>query len=86
VATREQVRAFLDRPWSMLRTLKDRHNAATIDRKGPDAAFRMAGMLRDYAELMGARPSEADRAADLQAAVDLRRKLDRANRRSRRSR
>lgn len=86
MATREQLRAFLDRPWARLRELKDRHTAAMIDRDGAGAAFRLAGILSDHARNMGAVSSEAARRDDLAAAVELRRKLDLASRRSQRPR
>ena len=81
VATREQLRAFRDRPWARLRELKDRHTATMIDREGADAAFRLAAILSEHARTMGAVPGAAARSADLAAAVELRRKLDRASRR-----
>ncbi|MBL9101833.1 MAG: hypothetical protein JNL82_12795 [Myxococcales bacterium] len=79
--TREELRAFLARPWDRLRVLKDQHNAATIEREGVEAAFRLAASLRAHAKAMGAEPSPADREADLAAAVRLRRLLDRGGRR-----
>jgi hypothetical protein len=86
VATREQLRTFLDRPWSRLRVLKDRHMAGVIARDGADWAFQVAALLREHARAMGATPSAADRRADLATAVNLRRKLDRARRRPQRAR
>jgi hypothetical protein len=86
VATREQVRAFLDRPWHRLRRAKDRYLAARVAEMGADEAFRMAAELNAHARAMGAQWSAADREADLDAAVTLRRILDRAGQRSRRTR
>jgi NAD(P)H-dependent FMN reductase len=86
MTTPAQLRAFLDRPWSRLRELKDRHTAALVDREGVAGGFRLAALLRDHARAMGAEPSAAERQADLAAAVELRRKLDRASRRPRRAR
>lgn len=86
MATPEQLRAFLARPWARLRELKDRHVAEAIAEEGADLAFELAERLRAHAEAMDARPSEIDRAADLATAVRLRRLLDRAGRRSRRAR
>ena len=86
MATRAEIRAFLDRPWERVREAKDRYLAALIAREGTDTAFRLAAMLRDHAAAMGARTSDDERAADLAAAIDLRRKLDRASRRRRRIR
>jgi hypothetical protein len=86
VATRAQIQAYLDRPWHRLRVEKDRYLAARIAEMGTDEAFRMAGELNAHARAMGARLSAADRQADLDAAVKLRRILDRAGRRSRRTR
>jgi hypothetical protein len=86
MATAAQVRAFLDRPWARLREAKDRHNADTIAHEGSDRAFAIAAALRAHAGAMGALPTAADRRADLDAAVELRRKLDRAGRRPRRAR
>ncbi|HEX2685716.1 MAG TPA: hypothetical protein VHN14_03820 [Kofleriaceae bacterium] len=83
--TAQQLRAFLDRPWARLRAAKDRYTAAMIARDGADRAFQLAALLREYAVVMGAHPSPAERRADLDAAVALRRKLDRAGRRSRRA-
>ncbi|HVV82535.1 MAG TPA: hypothetical protein VHE35_05620 [Kofleriaceae bacterium] len=84
--TAAQLRAFLERPWSRLRAEKDRHTAAVVARDGADRAFAIAEALRRHAAAMGAIPTEADRRADLEAAVDLRRKLARAGRRLRRAR
>lgn len=78
MATPEQLRAFLARPWARLRALKDRHVASEIERDGTDAAFEMAEGLRAHAEAMSSFPSDADRAEDLATAVHLRRLLDRA--------
>lgn len=82
----QQLRAFLDRPWARLRAAKDRHTASVIAREGEDRAFELAAVLRAHAIAMGAGPSAADRRADLEAAVTLRRKLDGARRRPRRAR
>jgi hypothetical protein len=84
--TVQQLRAFLGRPWTRLRAAKDRHTAAVIARDGADRAFQLAALLRDHAVAMGAHSSPAERRADLDAAVALRRKLDRAGRRPRRAR
>lgn len=84
--TAAQLRAFLDRPWGRLRAAKDRQTGAVIARDGVDRAFALAEMLRAHAVAMGALPSPAERRADLEDAVTLRRKLDRANRRPRRPR
>jgi hypothetical protein len=84
--TARQLRAFLERPWTRLRAAKDRHTAAVIARDGADRAFQLAALLRDHAVAMGAHASPAERRADLDAAVALRRKLDRAGRRPRRAR
>jgi hypothetical protein len=81
MATRQQLRAFLDRPWDRLRELKDRHVAEVVARDGADAAFRIAAALRDRAKEAGARQSEQERADDLAAAIRIRRLLDRAGRR-----
>ena len=86
VVTAQQLRGFLDRPWARLRVGKDRHTAATIAREGSDRAFQLAEILRTHAVAMGALASDAERRADLEAAVTLRRKLDRARRRPRRPR
>jgi hypothetical protein len=83
--TREQLRAFLDRPWGRLRALKDRHVAGVVAEGGADAAFRLAAALAERAEEAGACQNEEDRAEDLAAAVRLRRLLDRAGRRRPRS-
>lgn len=84
--TAQQLRAFLERPWARLRAAKDRQTAALIAREGADRAFQLAALLRDHAVAMGAHPSPAERRADLDAAVALRRKLNRAGRRPRRAR
>ena len=86
MATAEQLREFLARPWARLRIEKDRHTALVIAREGTARAFALAELLRAHALAMGADVSPADRAADLDAAVALRRKLDRAGRRPRRAR
>lgn len=84
--TAAQLRAFLDRPWGRLRVAKDVHTAAVIGRDGADRAFAIAEALRAHAEALGALPGPAERRADLEAAVTLRRKLDRAGRGPRRAR
>ena len=84
--TPAQLRAFLDRPWARLRAAKDQHTAAVIGREGVARAFALAEALRTHAVAMGALPTVAERRADLESAVALRRKLDRAGRRSRRAR
>ena len=86
MTTPQQLRAFLDRPWAKLRAAKDRHTAAVIARDGTARAFQLAGILHDHAVAMDALPSPAARRADLDAAVAMRRKLDRAGRRPRRTR
>jgi len=84
--TRDQLLAFLGRPWEKLRAAKDRSTANVIARDGVARAFQLADLLRQHAIAMGAVPSPADRRADLDTAVEIRRKLDRAGRRSRRAR
>jgi len=86
VATPEQVRAFLDRPWARLRREKDRHVATRVAREGAETGLRMAEGLRAHVVSLGLAPPTADRRADLDAAVRLRRLLDRAGRRRRRAR
>ena len=86
VTTAAELRAFLARPWGRLRAAKDRHTAAMVAREGAAAAFEVADSLSAHAEAMGAVADEGERAADLAAAVSLRRKLDRASRRRRRAR
>lgn len=81
MATREQLRAFLDRPWERLRELKDRHNANLVALDGADAAFAMEAALAARAAAAGATCTDDDRADDLATAVRLRRLLDRAGRR-----
>jgi hypothetical protein len=84
--TREQLEAFLGRPWDRLRALKDRHHAAAIAAGGADEAFRVAGLLRAHADAMGAIETDAARRDDLRAAVRLRKLLDRVSRRTRSAR
>ena len=84
--TPQQLRAFLARPWAKLRAAKDQHTAAVVARDGTGRAFQLAELLSDHALTMGAFQSAAERRADLAAAVEIRRKLDRASRRSRRTR
>jgi len=79
MATREQLRAFLDRPWERLRELKDLHNAKVVA-DDAEAALAMGEALAQRAEEAGARFTEEDRAADLATAIRLRRLLDRAGR------
>ncbi|KAB2896290.1 MAG: hypothetical protein F9K40_14765 [Kofleriaceae bacterium] len=86
MATPEQVRAFLDRPWVRLRREKDRTIAARVAREGAESGLRMATQLRLHVEALGLALTDADRRADLEAAVRLRRLLDRAGRRQRRAR
>jgi hypothetical protein len=86
VTTAAQLEAFLRRPWSRLRVLKDRHHAERTAIGGPDEAFRVAELLRGHARAMGAVETAAARRADLEAAISLRKKLDRASRRLRRAR
>jgi hypothetical protein len=83
---RQQLRRVLDRPWARLRAAKDRHTESVIAAEGADRAFALAALLSAHASAMGAGPGDADRRADLDAAVMLRRKLDRAGRRPRRAR
>jgi hypothetical protein len=82
MATRDQLLAFLQRPWHRLRVLKDRHHARVIAKRGADAAFHIAGLLRAHARAMGAAPPDAERRDDLATAVRLRKLLDRAGRRA----
>jgi hypothetical protein len=79
--TREQLDAFLARPWARLRVLKDRHHAVAIAAAGADEAFRIAGLLRAHALAMGAVPNRTHQRADLAALVRLKKRLDRASRR-----
>ena len=81
--TREQLRAFMERPWSALREGKDRYNAAHVAREGADEAFRVAEELAAHAREMNAVANHAD---DLEAAVRLKELIDRASRRLRRAR
>jgi hypothetical protein len=85
VTTRQQLRAFLDRPWARLRELKDQHVSELVAREGADAAFRLAEGLRARAEEAGARQTVEDRADDLATAIRIRRLLDRAGRRHHRA-
>lgn len=86
MATAAQIRAFLDRPWARLRAEKDRHLAARIAEKGADEAFRLAASLIEHARAMGAVQTLEDERADLDSAIRLRKVLDRARGRSRRTR
>ena len=76
------LEAFLGRPWDRLRRMKDRHHAVA----GVDESFRLAALLRAHAQQMGGIETPEARRLDLAAAVELRRKLDRAGRRPRRAR
>jgi hypothetical protein len=75
VVTKEDVRAFLDRGWDLVRESKDRHNA----RRASSELIDAADGLREYASDMGARTTERDRARDLTSLVRLKRKLERAS-------
>lgn len=85
MTTRDELRAYLERPWARLRALKDRHNARTIERGGADAAFAIAAGLVARAAEAGATRTDAERADDLATAIRLRSLLDRAGRRHRRA-
>jgi hypothetical protein len=86
MTTRNELRAYLDRPWARLRALKDRHNAQTVEREGADRAFAIAIGLSVRAAEAGALPTDAERADDLAVAVRIRSLLDRAGRRHRHAR
>jgi hypothetical protein len=75
VVSREDVRAFLDRRWDLVRESKDRHNA----QRPAAELIEAADELRMHAREVGARPSDADRARDLATLVSLKSKLERAN-------
>lgn len=55
MATRAELRAYLDRPWERLRELKDRHVSDLVQREGVDAAFAIAAGLAARAAEAGAR-------------------------------
>jgi hypothetical protein len=82
VVTKEDVRAFLDRRWDLVREMKDRHNA----RRPSAELVEAADGLWHHALQMGAQPTERDRARDLASLVRLKRKLERANKNSSRTR
>jgi hypothetical protein len=86
VATAEYLRSYLDRPWWRARRAKDQYVAQLVAVKGADEAFRLAATLDDHARAMGAVYSADERRQDLEAAIRMRRLLDRAGRRSRRPR
>ena len=83
--SRQNLRAFLGRPWEQLRVSKDRHTTRLAERQGAASTLRMADQLRVHVARLGAVPTAAACAADLATAVRLRRLLDRAYRRSSRT-
>jgi len=78
---REDVVAFLTRPWRELRTGKERHWATLRRRKGAAAALEAAHALRLHMqEIRRSWPSALERRADLQEHVRLSRLLRRIGR------
>jgi len=75
--TRENVRAFLNRDWELLRRLKDAHSERTVRERGTTWAFAMLQDLIDTVISWGGDLSRHDRSEDLAAHVALKRKLDR---------
>jgi hypothetical protein len=75
VVAKEDVRAFLDRRWDLVREAKDSHNA----RRSSAELVVAADGLWLYACEVGARPTERDRARDLASLIDLKKKIERAN-------
>ncbi len=73
--TRENVRAFRDRNWSLSRSTKDAAIARTIHREGPSAAFALERALNDqvWDRLLRQRDAAADMAALVRLVTRLRR-------------
>ena len=74
--TRENVRAFVSRDWSLARALKDRAMARTTRRAGALAAFALERALND--QVWPRLQRERDDGAELAALVRLTTRLRRA--------
>lgn len=73
--TRENVRAFRDRNWSLARATKDAAISRTIQREGPSAAFALERALNDqvWDRLVQQRDDSAELAALVRLVTRLRR-------------
>lgn len=75
---REDLLAFVRRPWAMGRRRKDRHWTAAAIARGPAAMLEAAEELRAHLRLVQPGwPSAEQRRADLQHHVRLKQLLDR---------
>ena len=74
--TKENARAFLDRPWAELAELKERHWREALE-SDPLATFRISAELWAYLHRMGRTTNDAERQADFDAHRRLRALLDR---------
>lgn len=75
MTTRRELEQFLGRPWDVVRESKDRHNAT----RGAEALIEAGDELYRWAEDMGARKTDIERARDLSALVRMKKALDRAS-------
>jgi hypothetical protein len=74
---REDVRAFLDRPWDELEVSRREHQAERHRAGGPEASLRAARRLRErFRRLHPEGPSAEARARDLADHVELKRRID----------
>jgi hypothetical protein len=74
--TRANVRAFLDRPWGEVATLKEDHWRAAL-LADPLATFRASEALWEALHQEGHTTNEVERRADFEAHLRLRALLDR---------
>lgn len=79
----DELRTFLNRPWSQLRKLKDAHHARRLDAAGAEEAFRLADGLREDSAALSAEERPRAREHDLRDLLELKRKLERISARRR---
>ncbi len=80
----EDVKAFLNRPWGLLRDHKDRQLFERVDRLGLREAIRLGDALRESAYELSGGPRPEERAEDLRDLLRLKRLLDQTSGRRRR--
>jgi hypothetical protein len=80
---REDVQAFVNRPWKELRRSKEEYWLAELKRMSVTEAFELADSLRISAIALAGDAFMTDRDEDLKDLIALKRKLERAHAASR---
>jgi len=73
------LRAFLARDWASLRTRKDEHWLEVARRRGGEATLAAAESLREHVERHAGGDVEERRREDLEALIELKRRIDAAS-------